>query len=1210
MASDQVEPSQPTKSARLSDSIQAHLGRASSFADGKTRNWTLFFFFRILKKAEIARDTARLKSMMDATTDADRRSILIDLIDSMEGPILASAGVADQAKLDGVEDASGPAQAFRDWLNLLTTADLSGLTKTLTTTLNDAGIPISALTQNSDGDSQAAMELLTRFERQQSNDLLDWVSGLRKQPDQLFERQQILSGALKSAVHLLSNPAHFAGWFAGFADSVSGAGLRALSLGLSGICAYELLRHIAPAHCNAPATVRDESTARHPPQGWDPVPINLTFNYAGLKALQLDATTLASFPEAFKQGMAARAQLLGDTGPSAPEHWEGSLGLDCIHGYFTGGFLIGGEHQPAKASDWQTLRDDVRLFNERSPGRGTSLRLLLGAMFRFLGLEIVQIELGEDPSDVDQNGDVQRPAYRREHFGFRDGISQPFIDLELHSPPPGGGTPSRNRTWSPLAAGEIYLDRPDEDGNVPYQPLHPLLREGSTFLVFRKLEQDVAGFRAFLAKQRPADKPAQDRLASQFMGRWQNGTPLVLAPDAPLNLGSDPDGLLNDFLYAADDPKGIHCPLGAHARRTNPRDIGGTNDVRRHRILRRSIGYGGPLLPEGELGDGNKRGLLFVAANSRIDLQFEVVQAAWINRGELLGQAGLGRCPITGANVGGPSDAFLEAGAVAPVVGIPRFVITRGGDYFFAPGINALKAIAAGCKFPLPVEKVPYFGFSMGDAHAPALFDRDRLKKYAFAMLSGACPFVRVSLPSPIPKDPQTSPVVFAGRHADVCRVLSTGQNNGNIVYSVTPYREAGRRISRGYDLIIGTEPGSKTAAKHKRMHALLDEAWQMLIASSNLNVRLQQLIKRNIDATLRRCGPSGRIDLIHDLPSTMVYDIVAEIFGTPGPNWLTEMAVALQFGCQHVGELHPEWLGALKAAPPDNPGLATMQLWSILLFADIVGNYDHQQDLMALSLQAGSEFLNLLDIQLATARSRPTPTPVTMIQAFVALQEKYMNQDPPMYKCLDDYYGDVRMLLMELAGSAVAIIPTAFGSIMKALLDFGIDLSRLIPILLAPPNHPPGVPTVTDEGLMRLIYETSRLEPVFAVLMRQAAQDDVIGEETIKEGEWAAALVAAANMDGTVFDEPMEFSLAPFVAGPKRDLSKYLLFGAQNGPDNSRVCWGRDRLALLVLQECLKAAGRLQGLRKVAGASGELRKLAAVNVGLNARFTRALPDW
>jgi len=203
-------------------------------------------------------------------------------------------------------------------------------------------------------------------------------------------------------------------------------------------------------------------------------------------------------------------------------------------------------------------------------------------------------------------------------------------------------------------------------------------------------------------------------------------------------------------------------------------------------------------------------------------------------------------------------------------------------------------------------------------------------------------------------------------------------------------------------------------------------------------------------------------------------------------------------------------------------------------------------------------------------------------------------------------------MLLMELASSAVAIIPMAFGSIMKALLDFGIDLSRLVPILLAPPNHPPpsqGNEPIKDEGLIRLIYETSRLEPAFALLMRQSAQDDVINGKTINEGEWVAALVAAANMDAAVFDKPLVFSLAPFVAGPERDISKYLLFGAQNGPERSRICWGRDRVALQVLKECIKAAGRLQGLRKVAGAGGEMQKFAEINIGLNARFARVLPD-
>ena len=140
-------------------------------------------------------------------------------------------------------------------------------------------------------------------------------------------------------------------------------------------------------------------------------------------------------------------------------------------------------------------------------------------------------------------------------------------------------------------------------------------------------------------------------------------------------------------------------PSRSHIRRSNPRDIGGTNDVRRHRILRRGMAYGGSLLPMDSLGDGRKRGLLFIAANARLDLQFEVIQADWLNKGEILGQAGLGRCPMTGANLGGPADSFLESGAVAPVTGLPPFVITRGGDYFFAPGVKAMREIAHGEKF-------------------------------------------------------------------------------------------------------------------------------------------------------------------------------------------------------------------------------------------------------------------------------------------------------------------------------------------------------------------------------------------------------------------------------------------------------------------------------------------------------------------------------
>ena len=120
----------------------------------------------------------------------------------------------------------------------------------------------------------------------------------------------------------------------------------------------------------------------------------------------------------------------------------------------------------------------------------------------------------------------------------------------------------------PAAPGEIFLSEPDEDGNHHQLPVNRALRNGSTFLVFRKLEQDVAKFRSFLAQQRPHDADGQHRLAAQFVGRWPNGTSLVVAPEAALEMGDGGSDRLNDFLYAADDPKGLRCPLSAHVRRT------------------------------------------------------------------------------------------------------------------------------------------------------------------------------------------------------------------------------------------------------------------------------------------------------------------------------------------------------------------------------------------------------------------------------------------------------------------------------------------------------------------------------------------------------------------------------------------------------------------------------------------------------------------
>ena len=124
-------------------------------------------------------------------------------------------------------------------------------------------------------------------------------------------------------------------------------------------------------------------------------------------------TTLSSFPDAFKEGMAARADRLHDTGPSAPEAWEGELGLPSVHGYFTGGFDLS-EGNAAKESFWKAMRRDVEAFNNPVSEHGQTLRFGFRILFRVFGLEILHIELGQSPYKVDEDDTVRvsRPSGR------------------------------------------------------------------------------------------------------------------------------------------------------------------------------------------------------------------------------------------------------------------------------------------------------------------------------------------------------------------------------------------------------------------------------------------------------------------------------------------------------------------------------------------------------------------------------------------------------------------------------------------------------------------------------------------------------------------------------------------------------------------------------------------------------------------------------
>jgi deferrochelatase/peroxidase EfeB len=184
-----------------------------------------------------------------------------------------------------------------------------------------------------------------------------------------------------------------------------------------------------------------------------------------------------------------------------------------------------------------------------------------------------------------------------------------------------------------------------------------------------------------------------------MVGRWPNGAPLVLAPglDDPA-LSSE-----NDFGYFHIDLEGLRCPLGAHVRRSHPRDSldpspGSQRSIdigKRHRLLRRGRKYGPPLTLEAALNGGvgaeDERGLHFICLCGNIARQFEFVQHTWVNNPKFKGLYE-DPDPLMGA----PGRTFtVQAKPVRRrVTDMPSFVQTRGGAYLFLPGVRALRYVA------------------------------------------------------------------------------------------------------------------------------------------------------------------------------------------------------------------------------------------------------------------------------------------------------------------------------------------------------------------------------------------------------------------------------------------------------------------------------------------------------------------------------------
>jgi Dyp-type peroxidase family len=397
--------------------------------------------------------------------------------------------------------------------------------------------------------------------------------------------------------------------------------------------------------------------------------VSVAFTSDGLRILGVPADSLATFLPEFNDGMAHRASLLGDTGSNAPAFWD-----------------VGG---PQKRIDLMVI-----LYAKDS----TEIEKLID-------------DLGT-PQELREIYHQDAMFSEREPFGFRDGISQPGLEGSPVPLLPG---------QSEIKAGEFLLGYENEYKQTPIMPTIDAiidqknslprnlkqydrrnLGQNGSYLVVRKLVQDVVGFWKFFEDEAKAENAsdidlAKTQLASKCVGRWPSGAPLVVAPNEDdIKLGGD-DDRNNVFDFMTNDQWGFACPIGSHIRRANPRDSllptpdASMNTIRRHRIIRRGRAIGEQ--PQGAAeprAAGIERGLMFVCLNADFEQQFEFIQRNWIN-GTAFGGLSGERDPLLGYS---GTVTIPEHPIRRSLKKVPQFVTNRGGGYFFLPGIKALELLA------------------------------------------------------------------------------------------------------------------------------------------------------------------------------------------------------------------------------------------------------------------------------------------------------------------------------------------------------------------------------------------------------------------------------------------------------------------------------------------------------------------------------------
>ncbi len=433
--------------------------------------------------------------------------------------------------------------------------------------------------------------------------------------------------------------------------------------------------------------------------------INIALTYEGLRAAGLTEEQLALFPQDFRQGMEARASILGDLHTNHPRRWRlpernwttDASGLSAP--------ITADPSKPFQKIELSTVHIVMQMRSTLSNGDATARftqevnQLLIGFDAELNGYgRIVSVQPMArltQPDTVVENGNAVEAVKAIEHFGYVDGNSDPTID------PKNKGNVYRNQ----IHLGELLLGYANSADQAPVwgdDNDQKKLFKNSTFLVLRKLYQDVEAFHTAVyngieaAGEQGISGVSAEDIYAKMMGRDRYGVALTKPTPSATTISAGP----NDFDFS-NDPQGSVCPFHSHIRRANPRtslatDRTENNDTQGNppdkikdlvneevplnlnsefgngvpelsgarfpRIVRRGMSYG-PLLTEKWENVKEERGLMFMAYNASISEQFEVIQR-WLSGGNSSG------------SYSGVSD---------PIIGVPR----NGEKRFFRFEVEA-----------------------------------------------------------------------------------------------------------------------------------------------------------------------------------------------------------------------------------------------------------------------------------------------------------------------------------------------------------------------------------------------------------------------------------------------------------------------------------------------------------------------------------------